>query len=166
MWLVRWSIFFFKNSIVNSGHNSMRQSSCHNSENCVEMMGRMQRNGWEGWDTWWKNVCVIVVLLYIFNNMHLFTVATSCSFVTLGNSFWRYVLALYCHQCTCLFVWYGYAVLTHWCWYEWCSSNLGLKSHECFTLLNSFLNGLVGTRPENTSMGKQLCSGNALVWLV
>ena len=52
------------------------------------------------------------------------------------------------------------------CWYEWYSSILSLKSHACFMLLNSFLNGLVDTRPENTITGKQVCFGNALVWLV
>ena len=40
---------------------------------------------------------------------------------------------------------------------------LGLKSHACFILLNSFLNGLVDTRPEDTTTGKQLCFGDALM---
>ena len=52
------------------------------------------------------------------------------------------------------------------CWCDWCSSILGLKSHACFTLPNSFLRGLVDTRPEDTTTCKQLCFGNALVWLV
>ena len=52
------------------------------------------------------------------------------------------------------------------CWCEWCSSILGLKSHAHFTLPNSFLNGLVDTRAENATTAKQLCFGNALVWLV
>ena len=39
---------YLKHSVVNSGHNSVRQSSHCNSGNFVEMMGRMQRNGWGG----------------------------------------------------------------------------------------------------------------------
>ena len=48
-------------------------------------------------------------------------------------------------------------------WWEWGYSILGLKCHACVTLSNSFLNGLVDTRPEDTTTDKQLCFGNSLV---
>ena len=34
---------------------------------------------------------------------------------------------------------------------------------EISYMFHCFLNGLVDTRPEDTTMGKQLCFGNALV---
>ena len=72
------------------------------------------------------------------------------------------------HTIQCEDVWCTY-LLGMWrcrCWCEWCSTLLGLRSYACFTLPNSFLNGLANTRPENTTTGKQLYFGDALLWLL
>ena len=47
-------------------------------------------------------ICVIVVLLYVFNFMPLFLVDANCSFVPLGNNFYTCIKALCFHQCLCL----------------------------------------------------------------
>ena len=72
------------------------------------------------------------------------------------------------HTIQCEDIWCIY-LLGMWryrCWCELWNSILDLKCHGCFTLPNRFLNGLVDTGIENTTIRKQLCFGNALVWLV